>query len=385
MRRKGTLFASTLVLQALLSCKQAEPQGDLGLEPDLAASMDLAGAAEDLSLPPDQKGGDLRVPTDLPPPGDLGQDMGSRVCGIPCSCLTSAPAATRTKYVTNALRLPTSMASYAADLDGDGRVDNQYKAILSALGAAGFDLEMALAQEVQRGNQVTLLELQAADLVNGCGRLNVAPATTRKLGDPVPKYDGTDVFTAATPLKTLFGNLSATSLNTVPTRYLEPPEVISLPLPLGFFGVIPVPVHGVHIQASVSASNLMSGEIHGVILKSDIDTILIPGIAGVLTETINKDPLSSATETLVRLFEDPVGNPVSQAKCMVAADCCKLPANRKTCKILPAEVASNAIIGAVLAPDLQMTQGGIWKPLPKGMVKDSLSFGMGFTAVRASF
>ena len=103
-----------------------------------------------------------------------------------------------------------------------------------------------------------------------------------------------------------------------------------------------------------------------------------------VTQLINKDPMGSTAKTVIGIFEDPVGNAASKAKCDAdATKCChKMPA---TCVILPDEVKTNGLIGQLLAPDVQVFQNGVWSPVPKGTTKDAMSVGLGFTSVKASF
>jgi hypothetical protein len=160
---------------------------------------------------------------------------------------------------------------------------------------------------------------------------------------------------------------------------------VDLSLPI-FPGVLtPVPLYGVHVQGEVSATGILRGELHGVVRKQDIDLLIIPAMAQALTEMIHRDPNGSLAKTIIQLFEDPAGNPISKMKCMVPKDCCQDPMNRPTCKILPEELLSNALIQNIFAPDVQVFDGMKWKPVPRGAKKDAMSVGIGFTAVRASY
>ena len=129
-------------------------------------------------------------------------------------------------------------------------------------------------------------------------------------------------------------------------------QTIQVNLPLAM-GALPLKIYGAHIQGNVTASGVMSGELHGVIRKTDIDTQIIPAVAQLLTEQIRKNPMSSTAQTIIRLFEDQAGNEASKKKCMnTPAKCCSIPASLPTCEIIAEEVRTNALIGNVLASDV---------------------------------
>jgi len=294
------------------------------------------------------------------------------------------------QYATNQILLPSATNSFAIDIDGDGRNDNQLKAIVSAVSAAMFDLQGPVNDAVANGTAVILAAMQTADLTMGCSKVTLNLAQAPAMGAPKPKFDGTDKFTINTAAgqtpAVLGGMITGGKLSSILPKDQRGDQVqkIILNLPLAM-GVLPLVIYGAHISGTITADKIATGEIHGVILQKDINEQIIPAVAQLLTDQIHKDPTSGTTDTIVRLFEDPVNNPASKAKCMVAADCCQLPANRPTCKITADEVKSNALIGNVLAADVQVMQNGAWNPVPKGTAKDAMSVGLGFTSVKASF
>ena len=102
---------------------------DLGVSvPDLAAAPpDLAMKAADLATKPH----DLAVPPDLLPPPDMARQM---VCA-------PAGGALHAQYVWNAVVVPLQRSDYALDLNGDGRVDNQFGNIYGALAGQNLDVQ----------------------------------------------------------------------------------------------------------------------------------------------------------------------------------------------------------------------------------------------------
>jgi len=287
-----------------------------------------------------------------------------------------------TKFATNALKLPDSTNSYSIDIDGGGRPENQLKSIVSAITVAGFDLQGPVDMAVKDGSAVLLMDEQSADLMSSCSTVTLNLA---KKPPAAPQFNGMDNFTIDTSQMpaTLVGQITAGQLNTILPKDQTGSQVqtINLSLPLAG-GVLPLTIFGAHVQGAITATGIMSGQIHGVIRQSDINSEIIPAVATLLTDQIHKDPTGGTTMTIIKLFED-MTNPVTKMKCMVAADCCAT--NPATCKILPAEVQGNSLIQNVLAPDVQGFQNGMWSPVPKGQTKDSLSVGLGFTAVADTF
>ena len=156
----------------------------------------------------------------------------------------------------------------------------------------------------------------------------------------------------------------------------QDPQSLTLQIPL-WLGALPLTLQGVHVQARIDDRGLLSGQLHGAISKTDVDTKILPTMATLSTLAINRDPNGSIAKTIIQLFEDQ-NNPVSQKKCQDnMADCCRT--NPKTCKITPDEVRANQLIKIILVPDLQCYDAqGSWKPTPNGVDKDCLSVGLSF-------
>jgi hypothetical protein len=288
-------------------------------------------------------------------------------------------------FATSALKLPSPALGFSLDIDGDSRPDNQLKAVIGAL-AAAFDLQGPVDAAVQAGTTVLLIELQAPGLDYGCARASLSLA--QKTLTP-PRFNGSDTFVRDTssPPAVLWGRLIEGKMSSVLPRDQRRGPVQGLPLALALtMGTLPLPLYGVHVQGIVSPSGILDGEIHGVIHKTDIDDQIVPAVARVLTEQVRQDPMSSTAETIIRLFEDLMGLEASQKKCMDTPNkCCATPATRMTCEILPEEVRQNPIVGNVLAPDVEVFEGDAWGPVPRGTMKDAMSVGFGFTAVKATF
>lgn len=302
-------------------------------------------------------------------------------------CTDVGPMPMGYQFATSVIKLPTSATNFSTDIDGDGRADNQLKAIIGAIASANFDLQGPLDAAVKAGELVLLADVRATNLVNGCAEITLS--TARPAVMP-PRYDGTDTFAIdfTQPQAVLRGRLVDGQLSTKSPKDLRGLEVQKLLVPLPFVtSLVPMTLYGVHFQGALGIQGLTGGQLHGVIRKTEIDTQIIPAVAQLLTNQIRKDPMGSTTETIIRLFEDEAGNPASKAKCTNTPEkCCKTPANRtKTCEIVAEEVRTNALIGNVLAADVQVFQGDIWSPVPKGTSKDAMSLGLGLSGPKATW
>ena len=68
---------------------------------------------------------------------------------------------------------------------------------------------------------------------------------------------------------------------------------------------------------------IKDGVLHGVLAQKDIDDKIVPLVANLLTDMINKDPMSDTAKTIIGLFENQ-NDAVTKKKCMDnAKDCCK--------------------------------------------------------------
>lgn len=139
---------------------------------------------------------------------------------------------------------------------------------------------------------------------------------------------------------------------------------------LVFAGTSPILVNlvGARVEADITATNLSIGRLGGGITEAEIDNVLIPGLADGMNGFIADDcpggvcSPGSDGEQLLLLFD-------SDSDGTITAD----------------ELRTNALIMSLLAPDIDLfDSAGNYNPRGDG-IKDSLSFGVGFTAVGAVF
>ena len=309
-------------------------------------------------------------------------------------CDASKVTGTENKAATDALKLPgvSGNKTYVYDFDGDLRPENQLKNLISTISLSGLDIQASVNKAVMGGEAIVLMNVKTPDLTKAeCASVTMGLAKALAPMAPVPKFDGSDVFEMApdiTPVS-LFGKIDAGKLTTLASKDQKPTneQKIEIRLPLGDGKVLPLALRGAHLEGTVvkegSITKIKDGVLHGVLAQKDIDDKIVPLVAQLLSEMINKEPMGDTAKTIIGLFENQ-NDPVTKKKCMDnAKDCCKT--NAATCKILPAEVKSSAV-GNVLSSDVQVfDDNGNWAPVAGGKKYNGMSVGIGFSGVTAKF
>lgn len=311
-------------------------------------------------------------------------------------CNADAVMGTDNKAATDALKLPgvSGNKTYVYDFDGDNRQENQLKNLINTISLSGLDIQASVNKAVQSGDAIVLMNLKTGDIMKAdCASVTMGLAKGPAPMAPAPKFDGTDTFQILTDIKpvSLFGKIDGGKLSTLASKEqrgdIETEQQILVNLPLGDGKNLPLALHGAHLEGTVvkdgSVIRIKDGVLHGVLAQKDIDDKIVPLVANLLTDMINKDPMSDTAKTIIGLFENQ-NDAVTKKKCMDnAKDCCKT--NPTTCKILPAEV-KNSAVGGVLSSDVQVfDDNGKWAPVAGGKKYNGMSVGIGFTGVSAKF
>jgi hypothetical protein len=293
----------------------------------------------------------------------------------------------RNRYVINTKTLPLSRSDFAFDLNGDGKIDNQYGNIIGATQAQNI-MAAELAQgEVTSGNDLQLLDVFSVDgtfASDACAASN-AFAAVKKAS---PDFSGVGAFTVDPAVATASFRapiVAGTLISESPVTTVSP---VILPVILNFMGAsVRVNLVGARITWKFAGTGLMQGQINGAIPSSEMQLTVMPAVAAALTAKITANPSSSESLQLLSIFDTGGENQGCSAACNNVNATAGEPAcgTKMNGKIETCEIATNAIIKNVLAPDVQMYQGGIYMPSSANVMKDCVSVGFGFTAARATF
>ena len=274
---------------------------------------------------------------------------------------TTVEGTNKAQYAANTMTLPTGPTQLAIDLNGDGMKDNRLGQIVGALSFANINAQVTTQASVTSGKAVLLFEEQSTDASqqnakNAGTRFSVGAKTTMP-----PKFDGSDTFMAEGTPSQFFGNISAGTFTAdSPVTATTPIQfTLSLPLVEGQDPLV-LPITAGYITYNVSATGVVTGgQMNGGVTKKDIDESIIPTVAALLTAQIKAAP---SNMTLASFDTDHNG------------------------VVTAAEVAANPTVSPFLAPDIQLFDAaGNYHPNKDNKTKDSLSIGVGFTAVKATW
>jgi len=158
------------------------------------------------------------------------------------------------------------------------------------------------------------------------------------------------------------------------------PVRVTLALSLVAGNPVELPINGAHIQYDASPTQLVKGELQGSVKNSDVQAVLIPAVAALLNAQVQANPGSSQAMQILALFD--TGNGMG-GNCTNMDGTLGRPGDGV---ISPCEVADNALVQNILAPDVQIYDAnGNYAPNPNNTKPDSLSLGIGFTAVSAKY
>jgi hypothetical protein len=293
------------------------------------------------------------------------------------------PAGTDHTYVISELKVPGSAneaTQLGLDIDGNGQADNALGGLLAALaGQADLDLDGTVNGQVSEGGIVLLANLKATDLANATGvglHVYLGDAATA-MPEPCTNPDdpetcgqhlmGDGMFDVAMDYG---AKVVGTTVNGV---FTGGPGTITIELALADAATVPINLIGARATASVSASGLTSGKIGGALREDDIHNELIPAVADLIASLLVSSecdgtpadgccPADSTGAQVLTFFDD-----------------------NEDCEVTTAELEANSLISSTIGnPDLDLFDGDTFRPRQDG-VKDSLSLGIGFTAVSGTF
>jgi hypothetical protein len=307
------------------------------------------------------------------------------------------------QYVGNTLDVPSTPQESQAlglNLDGDpqNRPDNLLGQILSTLAQQGVDIQMQIDESVVAGDLIILHEVQTDDFTtwpNAGWQVYLGQWT----GAEPPTFDGTETFTvdpAGPTDAVLAGSISG-------GQFTGGPAEVTIQIAL-VEGAPPLVLDliGARIQSDVTATSC-DGKLGGAITQDDINTKVIPAVADMMNTNIADNcpgmtcPKGSSSQTIIDLFD--VGIECDTAEdCPAAASTCDATDMVCTCGgpdcgghlagdyvITDEELINNDLIASILSPDVDLLDAdGNFNPR-QDMVEDSVSLGVGFTCVPATF
>ncbi len=290
-------------------------------------------------------------------------------------CIPRVPAEVdkageRHQYVVDTLDLPeTPMASQALglDLDGDsqGRPDNLLGSILATISIQqdGYSLDGEAKLLIDAGEILHLIEVQTVSLDDAEGVGVFIAHGVDMDGDPTDNFLGTEPF-ARDPRRgdgLLSGRIEGRHLSV---------ELGSAPVAVTFPGLdepFVLELRGARIEAEITPDTIQ-GRIGGAIPVEEVDTLLIPAFYEGLSRVVARDcPAGTCVnasfgELLMSVFDhDEDGTFTIE------------------------EFREDDLTISLLSPDVDLIDSAGQAARRCDGVKDGLSVGLGFHAVRASF
>jgi hypothetical protein len=286
---------------------------------------------------------------------------------IPTATPTPIPTATalpstgiRYHFITNKLLIPTTREqaqSFALDIDGDPQQhpDNLFGNLLTLLISTSptLKLQSTVDQEISAGHIVALHVVQANDPLNAA----IASWTIfqGQKTSSAPNFDGADKFTldpAAPANSQMTGSIKNGHFSGGPGSARVQMAILG--------SLVEVNLIGVRIEADVSEKGCADGKLGGGVTVKDFHTQFLPALADGLNQVIQTD--KTAANVLLQAFDADQNGAIS-----------------------PGEIENNFLLKLALSPDLDLLDAsGKFNPRQDG-VNDSLSVGLGFTCVPATF
>jgi hypothetical protein len=129
----------------------------------------------------------------------------------------------------------------------------------------------------------------------------------------------------------------------------------------------------IKFRRNPSGTNLVEGQLNGGVPKKQFDEAVLPELTDLLNERVRTVPADR--DRILQLFD--------QGMCQNRDGSMAIAGDEK---IDLCEVETNALVQAILTPDVQLFDAmGNYAPNPDNVEADSISVGIGFTAVAAMF
>jgi hypothetical protein len=262
-------------------------------------------------------------------------------------------------YRIDTFQLPVARIDFAHDLNGDKKRDNQLGNIIGFLNQASIPAQQQVDTALAEGRFKPMLVVTATD-----------PALRSARGVSV-------VIGGGGKPGTLCGELRDESYQSDDGASEQRPIEFSLTLP--FFDDALVPITAGHVEFQVEGSRLTQARIHGALRRITMTEIVIPAVTRMLNRQVQNAPDELLSGQILSLFD----NGGEDQDCMRA---CRNPdgtcAHSRNNQVEQCEVSTNSLVRNIQAPDVDLfDENDQYQPNPDNTGRDSLSMGIGFTAV----
>ena len=317
--------------------------------------------------------GEFLATFSLPGPSPVGGTVQPGPAPGPTTTLTNPAGSSR--FVFDSLSLPTLPGQGVADdVNGDGRPDNQFANIMAAIASQGIDFQGGINAELQADHIVLLVTL-ATELATPSA--DQRAAVTLLGGKPLQRASRTYVVDASVPPVTLQGRIVGGRFVSDNPRTGGALVERDIPIPLGPAVGASLPVQGLRMAFDVARDGhaISNGQLTGSVKQANVQDQLIPALAMIMTQLIQSAPASPVATSVRQLFDtggctNPNGTAAQAGDGVI--DVC--------------ELATNPLLTSLLQPDVQIFDAqGNYAPNPLGGNADSISVGIGFSAVAASY
>ena len=248
--------------------------------------------------------------------------------------------------VVNKLLLPKSEKEYAADLDGDGKQENQVGKLMAAFKALNptYDAQADFNKFIADGKLLMLFDLKATGIANDANARLKFYLGVDTDGNAKNNFSGSAKL-KVDPKGPKGLELKATIAN---RKLTAGPGTMSVPVPVGQTPTV-VSLKATRVTATLATTGMASGKIIGAIPQADVDNKLVPALAGALDTTWKDKDTQPSTKKLLDGF-DMDGDGTISGK----------------------DLKNNAIVGMLFSADVD---------LDGDKTKDALSMGVGFAGV----
>ena len=238
--------------------------------------------------------------------------------------------------VVHRLAFPTSASDYARDMDGDGKPDNRLGQIVSVVGPF-MPFQAELDGAMQKGNVLHLLTVYAVS------PKDAPQATVRAImgldGDEDPLNNLID----RANLRTDPASAVRVLRGSIRNGRLRVEGQLALTAPLGPGILVVVSTDQAVLEATITPEGLVDGVASGAVAWDRVENELLPPMAKQLSNNLVDPTLRDILDT-----------------------------NRDG-EITADELLNNFLSGPFLSPDIDLDGDGI---------KESMSFGVGFSSIR---